>query len=178
MEEIEVPTEHLHQHMEHAAHEAHERWLNWVALSSALLAVLAAVTALLAGKHANEAMIEQMKATDQWSYYQAKSIKAALLESKIDTLTELGKTPAEADRTKVETYRADREKISEGAKELEHSSAYHLERHEVFARGVTFFQVAIGIAAIAALTRRRVFWFVGMGFGLIGTVFLALGLFR
>ena len=176
MEEIEVPTEHLHEQIEHAAHTSNAGWLNGVALTSALLAVLAAVTALLAGKHANEAMVEQMKSSDQWSYYQAKSIKASVLESKLDTIAALGHEKPEKDMAKIEGYRKDQEQISEKAKELEHSSAYHLELHEIFARGVTLFQVAIGIAAIAALTRRRTFWFVGMGFGVIGTVFLIQGL--
>lgn len=55
-DEIEVPTEHLHEHIEHMAHHSGEKWLVFVALSSALLAVLAATSALLAGHHANEAI--------------------------------------------------------------------------------------------------------------------------
>jgi hypothetical protein len=38
------------------------------------------------------------------------------------------------------------------------------------------FQVAIGVAAISVLTRRRRFWIVGMAFGLIGLIFLIQGL--
>jgi hypothetical protein len=34
------------------------------------------------------------------------------------------------------------------------------------------FQIAISIAAIAALTKRRWFWYMGLGFGAIGTGFL------
>jgi hypothetical protein len=37
------------------------------------------------------------------------------------------------------------------------------------------FQIAIAIAAISALTKRRRFWFVSLIFGLAGAVFLALG---
>jgi len=44
----------------------------------------------------------------------------------------------------------------------------------VFARGVTMFQIAIAIAAISALTRRRKFWIVSLLFGGVGCVFLAL----
>ena len=80
-EEIEVPTEHLHEKMEEAAeegeHEGRETkkehtWISRVAVSSALLAVAAAISALLAGHHANEAMFEEMKATDQWALFQSK----------------------------------------------------------------------------------------------------------
>jgi len=39
-----------------------------VALSTAILAVLAAIAGLLSGKHANEAMMNQIEASDQWNY--------------------------------------------------------------------------------------------------------------
>jgi len=74
-EEIEVPTEHLHEHMEHSAEENKERWILGVALSSAFLAAFAAMAALMAGFHANEAMLDQIKASDQWAFYQAKGNK-------------------------------------------------------------------------------------------------------
>jgi hypothetical protein len=35
--------------------------------------------------------------------------------------------------------------------------------------------VAIAVGAIAALTRRKSFWFISMGFGTIGIVFFILG---
>jgi hypothetical protein len=38
------------------------------------------------------------------------------------------------------------------------------------------FQVAIAIAAITVLTRRRKFWFVSIAFGLVGLFFLIHGL--
>jgi hypothetical protein len=36
------------------------------------------------------------------------------------------------------------------------------------------FQIAIAIAAISALTRKRKFWLVSLLFGLVGCVFLVL----
>jgi hypothetical protein len=176
MEEIEVPTEHLHEEMHEAAHHARERWISGVALSSALLAGLAAVTALLAGHHANEAMVEQIHASDQWSYYQAKGIKAAVLGTKMDLLKAMGKSATPKDEEKLTEYKAQQEEITKDAKEKEHASESHLAHHVIFARGVTMFQVAIAVAAIAVLTRRRKFWFVGMCFGAVGLIFLIQGL--
>jgi hypothetical protein len=176
MEEIEVPTEHLQEEIHEHAHEAKERWIFGVALSSALLAGFAAVTALLAGHHSNEAMIEQIHASDQWSYYQAKGIKSAILGTKIDLFKAMGKEVSEKDQEKLGEYKKEQEEISKEAKEKEHDSETHLQHHVIFARGVTMFQVAIAVAAIAVLTRRRRFWFVGMGFGAIGLVFLLQGL--
>jgi hypothetical protein len=175
MEEIEVPTEHLHEHMEHHAEESKEKWVLGVALTSAFLAALAAVSSLMAGFHANEAMIERIKSSDQWSYYQAKGIKSAVLSSKLELLTSLKKSVSEEDKRKIEQYKDDQDKISEEAKKNEESSEDHLKHHETLAHSVTLFQVAIAVGAIAALTRRKIFWFVSMGFGAIGLVFFTLG---
>lgn len=177
MEEIEVPTEQAMEEIHHAAHESKERWISRVALGSALLAGLAAVTALLSGHHANEAMIDQMHATDQWSYYQAKGVKAAVLSSKLEILTALNKGPAsEKDLEKLAEYKKEQEEISEKAKEKEHHSQESLKHHVIFARGVTMFQVAIAVAAISVLTRRRRYGWVSLGFGAVGVLFLVQGL--
>lgn len=74
-EEIEIPTEHLHEQIEEGAEEKRERWTLFLALSTAFMAVLAAFAGLLAGHHANEALVERMKASDQWNFYQAKNLK-------------------------------------------------------------------------------------------------------
>lgn len=174
-EEIEVPTEHLHEHMEHGAEESSQKWVLGVALSSAFLAAFAAVAALMAGYHANEAMIERIKASDQWSYYQAKSIKSAVLGTKDEMLKAFKKPVSEDDKKKIEQYKDDQDKISEEAKRDEESSEGHLKHHETLAHSVTLFQVAIAVGAIAALTRRKPFWFVSLGFGAVGVVFFALG---
>jgi len=74
-EEIEDPTEKLHESILEEAEKAREKWVLLVALSTAILAVFAAVCSLMAGHHANEALIEQIQASDQWAYYQAKGSK-------------------------------------------------------------------------------------------------------
>lgn len=178
MEEAEIPTEHLQEEIHHHAQGAAQSWIMGVALTSALLAVLAAVSALVSGHHANEAMIEQMKASDAWSYYQAKGIKAAVLGSKMDFRRALKQPVAPEDADKLGKYEDEQAKISAEAKELEASSRRHLRTHQIFAAAVTLFQVAIGIAAIAALTRKRRFWLVSMSFGVCGLVVFALGFLK
>jgi hypothetical protein len=175
MEGMEVPTEHLHEHMEHHAEESKEKWVMGVALSSALLAALAAVSSLLAGHHANEAMIDRIKSSDQWNYYQAKGIKSAVLGSKIETLEAQHRKASPQDEEKMKQYKEDQEKISEEAKKNEESSEAHLAHHVILARAVTFFQVAIAVGAISALTRRKAFWIVSLGFGAVGVVFFIQG---
>ena len=171
MEGPEVPLEHLHEEVHHHATHGGPSWISGVALSTAILAVLAAISGLLAGMYANEAMMSQIQASDQWGYYQAKSIKAAILEAK----TTLASEATDRDKEKAAQYQEQQAEIKREAehKEAEAQASFH--RHEVFARSVTMFQIAIAIAAISALTKRRRFWFVSMVFGLIGVVFLVLG---
>jgi hypothetical protein len=174
-EEIEVPTEHLHEDMEKGAEESKEKWILGVALSSALLAGLAAVAALSAGHNANEAMLDQIKASDSWNYYQAKGIKSAVLGSKMELLKSLHHAPAQEDIDKMAQYKDDQDKISEEAKADQESSENHLKHHENLAFSVTFFQVAIAVGAISALARRRAFWLVSLCFGAVGVFFLVIG---
>ena len=168
MEEAEVPLEHLQEDVHHSAEHSGIVWISWVALSTAILAVLAAIAGLLSGEHANEAMMNQIEASDQWGYYQAKSIKAAVLDAKIA----LSATQSEQDREKTAKYQEEESEIKSEAEHKEAAAKSNFHKHEVFARGVTMFQIAIAIAAISALTKRRRFWIVSLVFGGVGCVFL------
>jgi hypothetical protein len=175
MEHPEVPLEQSQEDLLHHAHAAEERWILGVALTAALLAVIAAITALLAEHHANEAMIEQIRSSDKWNYYQAKGIKANLLASKIELLTALGKTVEAKDRDKLEGYRKEQEAIKEEAEENERVSAAHLKHHSLLSRGVTLFQVGIAVGAISVLTKRKRFWYASLAFGGTGVLMLVWG---
>jgi len=175
MEEYESQTEHVEEELHHHAHSTGERWVLGVALSSAILAALAAVSALLSGHHANEAMLEQLKASDQWAYYQAKGVKASVLSSKMELLAALGKETLDKDREKLAEYAKEQQEISADAKKEQESSAEHMRHHVVLSRGVTMFQVAIAVGAISVLARRPAFWYVSMVFGVVGVFFLVRG---
>ena len=81
----------------------------------------------------------------------------------------------ESDQSKRDRYEQEQEKIKLEAERKEAAAKSNFHKHEVFARGVTMFQIAIAIAAISALTKKRRFWFVSLVFGLAGGAFLALG---
>ena len=193
MEEIEVPLEQSQEHIQHhAEHNAEGRkWVLGVALSSAIFAALAAVASLRAGYHANEALMRQidasneiLKESDQWTYYQAKGIKSAVLASRVELLKSLDKTPTEPELAKLKQYDQDQKDITEQAKkfqehadQLKEESKVHLEHHEKLATSVTMFQICIAVSAISVLTQRRTFWWVSLVFGAIGVFFMISGLF-
>ncbi|HZR78413.1 MAG TPA: DUF4337 domain-containing protein [Chthoniobacterales bacterium] len=171
MEEAEVPLENLHEEIHHHAEHSRETWISWVALSTAILAVLAAIAGLLSGKHANEAMMSQIESSDQWNFYQAKSIKASVLDAKIS----LASARNDSDAQKRERYEKEQEEIKTEAEKKQAEAKSNFHQHEIFARGVTMFQIAIAVAAISALTKKRRFWIVSLLFGVGGCVFLFLG---
>jgi uncharacterized protein DUF4337 len=175
MEEPEVPTEHLHEEMqEHAART--RGWVMQVALSSAITAAIAAVASLKAGHTANEAMIAQIESSDQWNFYQAKSIKAAQLRSKKEILAALGKPATAPDVAKEQQYEQQQEEIKREAEQLALKSRTYLRQHQTLSHSVTFCQLSIAISAMSVLVRKRRLWAVSLVFGAAGIVFLTLGL--
>lgn len=162
MEDPEVPTEHLHEHIHEAAHENKDKWSMLVAISTAFMAAFAALSSLMAGHQSNEALITQIKASDQWSYYNAKGIKAEVA----DGIAQL-KSANYADSTKnintrKEKLKADQKEIKEKAEELEKESELHLNKDVILARAVTFFQIAISISAISILSKKRPLWYISL----------------
>jgi hypothetical protein len=174
MEELEDPTERLKETME-AAEEKKERWTFWVALSTAIIAVLAAIAGMLGNHHANEAMLEQIKASDKWAYYQAKSIKAEIAVNYTQVLAAMDKPVPPDYAQKLSKYEKDKAEIKKDAENSEKSSEEHMHVHVVFSRSVTIFQIAIAISAIAIVTRKKFMWYLSMLLAAAGSFFLVMG---
>jgi hypothetical protein len=181
MEEIEVPTEHLHEAIHEKAEEAKEKrrekeWSMMVAISTAVMAVFAALAGLEAGDHVNEAMflqiqasVQTIKASDQWAYYQAKGIKGEIKAYQKDTAA-------------VAKYKTEQQEITKQAneytgeaKKLTEESQEHLKKHVPLSRAVTFFQISIAISAISILSQKRFLWFVALALTITGIVFFFTG---
>ncbi len=152
MDEIEIPTEHLHETIQEQAkeNEASSGWFRYVAISTAFMAVFAAISGLMAGHYSNEALIDQIQASDQWSYYQAKGIKAEVKALQV--------TSGLADPAAVLKYKTEQEEIKNEAQKLQKESKIFLSKHVILARSVTLFQIAIAISAISMLTRKKSLW--------------------
>ncbi len=174
-EEIEVPLEAAQEHIHHHAQHGSTPWVSQVALSSAIFAVLAAVAALFAGGESNEAVRAEIRASNEWSHFQSKGIKADVLASKLELMKSFEKPIDEKDRERSDKLAKDKEQSQEKANGLEEASEHHMVTHERLARSVTFFQVCIAIGAVAVLTRRRRFFFVSLAFGAVGLAFFVHG---
>ena len=166
MEDIEVPTEHLHEEINEHANKGN-KWSMYIAISTAFMAVLAAIAGLMAGHFSNEALIEQIKASDQWAYYQAKGIKSDIIAGS-----------NVKDSNKIAKYKSDQLQIEKTAKEFEKNSATFLEKHVILARAVTLFQIAIAISAISILTGKRSLWYRAILLSLTGIFFFLASFFK
>lgn len=175
MEEIEVPTEHLHEHIKEKAEESGGGWSMYAAVSTAIMAVFAALGSLMAGHHSNEALISQIKASDQWSYYQAKGIKYEISHSIILQHQAANVEPPAEIKEKQTKYKADQEAIMDKAHEAEKDSEFHLAKHVTLARSVTLFQIAIAISAIAMLTKRSLLWYFSLALSAGGACLFFMG---
>jgi len=178
MEETEIPMEHLHETINEKAEEKKndnkEKWTLNIALSTAVMAVLAAIAGLLSGHHVNEAMIEQIKSSDQWALYQAKGIKSEIASSTDKILHSVSSKPVEENKD-VARYEKEKEEIKKVAEEDAKNSETHLAKHVTLSKAVTIFQIAIAISAIAILTKRKLLWYAAILLTMAGSVFLISG---
>jgi hypothetical protein len=185
----EVETEKLQEAIHDTLEREGGRFLKRIALTTAILAAFAAVASLEAGATVNEALLlkteatrYQAEASDQWAYYQAKGIKAAVQEASRTAWLALNKpAPQEFEQT-VERYGREQGEIQKQARALERErdeaskkTDRLLERHHGFANAVALFQIAIALGAVAALTRSQGVW---AGSILVGAGAIALFFFQ
>jgi hypothetical protein len=150
-----------------------------VSVTIAILAVFAAgvgsletiETAATIGAK-NHGVLLQAKASDAWSFYQAKSMKqnlyAALAEiagPKAAEFTDKAKRYAEEQReieTQAKAYEAQSEAALEG-------SEIHERRHHILTVAVTLLHIAIAIATIAIILRGMLWpWRTALVLGALG----------
>ena len=174
-----------HDHeLEHAAaHGDKDRFAGTIAVATAILATVGALFSYMggatqanAGLYKNNAAIKKTEASNQWNFYQAKSSKQNLAELAL-VLAPEDKRPGYRDE--VERYRKEKAEIKLVADKLEAESAdwdrrsdAELHQHHRWAQATTTLQVAIALAAIALLTRRK--W-LEWGMFAVSAVGLALG---
>ena len=168
--------EDIQKELEEAAEIAKERrQLAPVSLTMAILAVLVATVTLLGHRAHTEEILLQTRATDQWSYYQAKNMRRNNLEALDDVLTALQNTdPARTEEVHKRFHQAidkyhDQQKDIEGeARGLEAEVALATRHANRFDLGEVFLEIALVVTSITLLTDNRTYWFLGMVFAAVG----------
>ena len=173
-----------HDHaVEHAAHGS-DSFSNNIAVMTAILATVGAMFGYQGGATQNDAAlfknnaaIEKTKASNSWNYYQAKSNKQNLAEL---AMVLPGVDP-EKYKADVARYKAEKEGIKKEAEALDaksdewnHKSDEMMHQHHQWALATTAEQIAISLAAITLLTRKK--WMMGAAYG-VAAVGILLGVF-
>jgi hypothetical protein len=152
--------EELQEHIEHAKDPFDKR----VAGSMAILAAGLAIVSVMGHLATTEEIVNQARASDQWAYYQAKSIRRYESEIARDILAAQPEKMA-AYQKNVGKYAKEGEEIQKEAQGLEDEShlkgrqAVRLEFSEVF------FEVAIVLASLAILTKLKPVWWLALATG-------------
>ena len=164
-------SEHFHVHGPHE-HEVEHKGLSGddfsgrIAVTTAILATVGALFSYQGGAtqnaallFKNDAAIKKTEASDQWNFYQAKSNKQNLAELGATLTT--GKA-AERYRSEAKRYADEKKEIQQKAEELERAgtraneqSELSMHVHHRWAQSMTLIQVAIALAAITLLTRKK-----------------------
>lgn len=174
------------------AEEKKEKWLNYLAFLSVILAVCATLSTFKGGSYSTRSVLSQTMASDQWAYYQAKSVKGYLYEIQKDELElELKGFGPGAPATqvqdhqrkiedygrKIEKYNIEKLEIEKAARDYEAIKNHSLEHSQSFGMAVIFLQVAILLSSIAALMKKKQVWVLGLASGAIGILFFFNGFF-
>ncbi len=130
-----------------------------VATVGAIFAYMGGATQANAGLLKNDAAIKKTEASNQWNYFQSKSTKQSLAELARDLAPEDRKAAYQA---KVDRYESEKNEIKVVAEKLEadshkfdRQSEEQMHQHHRWAQATTALQVAIALAAIALLTKKK-----------------------
>lgn len=174
--------EHLEnaEHAEHAAREGNP-FLTTVSVTIAVLAVLAATVGSFESLETAEAINDkseaaylQNKASDQWSFFQAKSIK----KNSYEIAAAMGGPAAGQFQADAKRNEADGAAIQAKATEFENQvdeklrdSDVRERRHHVLTFGLTLLHISIAVATLSIIMRgKRWPWIGSLVLGALGMI--------
>ena len=175
---------------EHAGHSNRK-----IALLISVIALFLAFAETLGKAAQTEGLSLNIKASDSWNFFQAKTIRQTTLRAAAEEMTvQLPTAPndevraamtkqIEAWRATVARYESD-PKEKDGRKELraqaehyEHERDTALARYHHYEVASAALQIGIVLASAAVITGIVALAFAAGGLGILGLVFMAIGLF-
>ncbi len=184
-----------HEELEHAEHAEHASHSNkGIALLISVLALFLALGETLGKSAQTNAITWNVKASDLWAFYQAKTIRMYTIQAAGATMTiEMSRTSDAAvkdlqqkqiDTWKKEAARLDDEPGKDGRKQLmaQARHAEELREHELakyhhFEISGAAFQIGIVLASATIITGMAVLAWIAGGLGVAGLGFMAVGYF-
>ncbi len=162
----------------HAPLAKSHRWHEHLPRTTAALAVLAAVSSGQYTGQFSRTILAQAEVSDQWSYYQAKSIKRHLTQNQVDLSRALAQGHPEMaaqleefekkNALDAKKYEADLAQIQAGAKKMEDEKLRHEKQGDRFQFAFVILQMGVVLSTVAASARRRELWIFAILCGVLG----------
>lgn len=168
------------------ADEQQPKWLNWLALTTLIFSAAATLASFKGGGYGAAAMMAQNMASDQWAFYQAKSIKQHTYDLQRELLGAQmlqASEPVQAEYKKlvdcyskeVDRYKTEKADIDKKAREHEETKTLSQRYAKIFGIAVLYLQVTIMLSALSALLKKPFLWIVSFIPGVGGLVYFANG---
>lgn len=156
--------------------EANDPFGKRVAITIAILAVILTVVQNKGDNARTEAILKTNEASNQWGYYQAKSIKQNLLESEAHLLNLLqGAGDPTARKAAIDEavqgakrYNGEKQDIKKEAEKFQHEAEHNNKINDRCDHAALALQIGVVVCSVAILSRWQLFWFIGTGLGLLG----------
>lgn len=161
--------------------EQRESWTKYTSMSLVFIAVLAAIATQWSGKYSGRTLVElnnatyhQAKASDQWSYYQANSIKQNVYESMQEIAAPAvdeaaAKKRDAAFKSKIAKYDDGKNTAKKTAEDLENqrdasrNMATDSSKHGgAMGYAVSIFQISIAMGSICLVAKKKWLWYVSL----------------
>ncbi|TMA22810.1 MAG: DUF4337 domain-containing protein [Deltaproteobacteria bacterium] len=164
---------------------AKRHWIDHAARTTAVLAVLAAVSS---GQYANQfsrTILAQAEASDQWSYFQAKSIKRHIVTGQVELLKALATTAPQAaaaldklqadDAAAVKKYEQELAEAKAQAEATEKQKLLHQRQGNWFQGAFIILQAGVVLCTVASSAKRKELWALAIALGLAGLALVGYG---
>lgn len=185
-----------HENLEHHEHAEHAAGHNkQIALLISVIALFLAFSETLGKSAQTEAISLNIKASDTWNFFQAKTVRQTSIRAAAEAMTlQLATAPNEevraalqkqidAWKATVARYDSDpkekdgRKELRAQAEHLEHERDTSLARYHHYEVASAAFQIGIVLCSAAVITGMMALAFVAGGVGILGIVFMGIGLF-
>lgn len=163
-----------------------EKLTTLIAITTVTLAVCATLATFKAAGYGNRMVLAQSQASDQWAYYQAKSIKETAYQVQRDSLVFLAPPPgqekahtarlAEFDK-EIARYKTEKKEIMQDAQRLEQERDIAQGFNARFGQAMIFLQIGILLSSLASINKVAYYWYMGVISGGAGVAMFVYTLF-
>jgi len=158
------------------------------ALTTSIIAAFLAVSSILNNGSGDDLLTNTLKASQNWSYFQSKSIKQNLQQSHVQSLKLTASVPdinpvykeklesqIRQVEKKIAVYELEKDTISGLSKEFEAAAEKADKQGNYYDLAEGFYQISIVLAAIAVLAKKKPVWILSTLLGITAICFTCIG---